>query len=82
MAYTPDAGVFAAQIAAARQVVGVPVWAGIGAYRLTPARTVEHIEAARRLAPPASSSSRTTAWCSRRAALTRSASIGRAAFTP
>jgi uncharacterized lipoprotein YddW (UPF0748 family) len=50
MAYTPDAGVFERQISSARQVAGPhPVWAGIGAYRLTPARTVQHIEAARRL---------------------------------
>ena len=28
---------------------GRPVWAGIGAYRLTPAQTIENIQAARRL---------------------------------
>ncbi len=50
MAYTPDASVFAAQIANVRQVAGSqPVWAGIGAYRLSPAQTVENIETARRL---------------------------------
>ena len=49
MAYTPDPGVFDAQIASARQVAGTrPIWAGIGAYRLTAARTIENIEAARR----------------------------------
>ena len=50
MAYTPEAAVFAAQISSARTLAGLqPVWAGIGAYRLSPAQTVENIEAARRL---------------------------------
>jgi uncharacterized lipoprotein YddW (UPF0748 family) len=50
MAYTPDASVFASQIAGVRQAAGdQPVWAGIGAYRLSPAQTVENIETARRL---------------------------------
>jgi uncharacterized lipoprotein YddW (UPF0748 family) len=83
MAYTQDAGVFDAQITSARQVAGLgPVWAGIGAYRLTPARTVENIRTARRLGasgvilfsydslvqPPRGADTLT--------------SIGRAAFTP
>jgi len=50
MAYTPDADTFAAQIAAARDIKGgAAVWAGIGAYRLAPAQTIENIETARRL---------------------------------
>lgn len=50
MAYTTEAGVFAQQITAARDYAGnVPVWAGIGAYRLTPAQTLQHIAAARKL---------------------------------
>ncbi len=50
MAYTPDAGTFASQIASVRQIAGEqPVWAGIGAYRLSPAQTVDNIMAARRL---------------------------------
>jgi uncharacterized lipoprotein YddW (UPF0748 family) len=50
MAYTPDAETFASQIASVRQVAGTqPVWAGIGAYRLSPAQTVENINTARRL---------------------------------
>jgi uncharacterized lipoprotein YddW (UPF0748 family) len=50
MAYTPDASLFASQIAGVRQAAGnQPVWAGIGAYRLSPAQTVENIETARRL---------------------------------
>jgi uncharacterized lipoprotein YddW (UPF0748 family) len=50
MAYTPDASRFAAQIASARDIAGTrPVWAGIGAYRLSPAQTIENIHAARRL---------------------------------
>jgi uncharacterized lipoprotein YddW (UPF0748 family) len=50
MAYTPEPARFAEQIAAARDAAGMhPVWAGIGAYRLTPTRTVENIQTARRL---------------------------------
>jgi uncharacterized lipoprotein YddW (UPF0748 family) len=50
MAYTPDASVFASQIASVRQAAGnQAVWAGIGAYRLSPAQTVANIETARRL---------------------------------
>ena len=50
MAYTPESARFAEQIAAARDVNGGrSVWAGIGAYRLTPAQTIENIETARRL---------------------------------
>jgi len=49
MAYTSDVLTFAAQIARAREVVGPQrVWAGIGAYRLSPGRTIENIHAARR----------------------------------
>ena len=50
MAYTPEAGRFAEHIADARQVAGNrAVWAGIGAYRLTPLQTVENIQTARKL---------------------------------
>jgi uncharacterized lipoprotein YddW (UPF0748 family) len=50
MAYTPDTATFAAQIATVRQHAGgQPVWAGIGAYRLSSSRTVENIRTARRL---------------------------------
>jgi uncharacterized lipoprotein YddW (UPF0748 family) len=50
MAYTPDTATFAAQVAAVRQHAGgQPVWAGIGAYRLSSSRTVENIRTARRL---------------------------------
>jgi uncharacterized lipoprotein YddW (UPF0748 family) len=50
MAYTPEPARFAEQIAAARLAAGVrPVWAGIGAYRLSPAQTIENILTARRL---------------------------------
>jgi uncharacterized lipoprotein YddW (UPF0748 family) len=53
MAYTQEAARFAEQIAAARDLAGVAgggaVWAGIGAYRLTPAQTIENIQAARKL---------------------------------
>ena len=50
MAYTQEPAQFAEQIAAARAAAGsASVWAGIGAYRLPPARTIENIETARRL---------------------------------
>jgi dihydrodipicolinate synthase/N-acetylneuraminate lyase len=50
MAYTPEAARFAEQIAAAGAVAGGRViWAGIGAYRLSPAQTIENIQTARRL---------------------------------
>lgn len=50
MAYTPEAARFAEHIAAARQIAGArAVWAGIGAYRLTPSQTVENIQTARKL---------------------------------
>jgi uncharacterized lipoprotein YddW (UPF0748 family) len=48
MAYTTSLPVFNRQVAAARQAAAPrQVWAGIGAYRLTPAQTIGHIAAAR-----------------------------------
>lgn len=50
MAYTQEPARFAQQIAAARDIAGgAAVWAGIGSYRLSPAQTVENIQAARKL---------------------------------
>ncbi len=50
MAYTTEPARFAGQIAAAREAAGTrAVWAGIGAYRLSPGETIEHIQTARRL---------------------------------
>ncbi len=50
MAYTTDSGVFEKQIAAARAYAGSrPVWAGIGAYQLSPAQTLSHIATANKL---------------------------------
>ena len=50
MAYTTEPALFAEQIAAARAAAGERrVWAGIGAYRLSPGQTVDNIETARRL---------------------------------
>ena len=50
MAYTTDAATFRAQIANVEHLAGPrPVWAGIGAYQLSPSATVENIRAARRL---------------------------------
>jgi uncharacterized lipoprotein YddW (UPF0748 family) len=48
MAYTTSLPVFNRQVAAARAAAAPqPVWAGIGAYRLTSAQTIDHIAAAR-----------------------------------
>lgn len=50
MAYTVEPERFAEQIAAARERAGArQVWAGIGAYRLTPSQTIDNIRTARRL---------------------------------
>ena len=50
MAYTTDPDTFQKQIAAARAYAGSrPVWAGIGAYQLSPAQTLTHIAAANKL---------------------------------
>lgn len=50
MAYTTEPARFAEQIAAAREAAGArAVWAGIGAYRLSPKETIDHILTARRL---------------------------------
>jgi uncharacterized lipoprotein YddW (UPF0748 family) len=50
MAYTQDPSRFAEQIAAAREAAGTAaVWAGIGAYRLSPAQTIDNIQVARKL---------------------------------
>jgi uncharacterized lipoprotein YddW (UPF0748 family) len=50
MAYTIEPARFAEQIAAARAVAGTSaVWAGIGAYRLSPKETIDNIQTARRL---------------------------------
>lgn len=50
MVYTQEAARFAEQVAAAREAAGSrPVWAGIGAYRLSPAQTIDNIQTARKL---------------------------------
>jgi uncharacterized lipoprotein YddW (UPF0748 family) len=50
MAYATEPARFAEQISVARDAAGMhPVWAGIGAYRLTPQETIDSIQAARRL---------------------------------
>jgi uncharacterized lipoprotein YddW (UPF0748 family) len=50
MAYTTDPGMFATQIASARQIAGAhPLWAGIGAFRLSSDQIVENVQTARRL---------------------------------
>jgi hypothetical protein len=83
MAYTQDPAVFGAQIASARQVAGLgPVWAGIGAYRLTAARTVQNIEAARRLGASGVILFSYDSLIQPPRGVDTLASIGRAAFTP
>jgi len=47
MVYTPDRAVFLRQVEQARIRVGIPVWAGVGAYRLTVAEMVERVRDAR-----------------------------------
>lgn len=50
MAYTTDPALFRTQIAGVEQLAGQrPVWAGIGAYQLSPSATVDNIRAARQL---------------------------------
>lgn len=49
MAYATDVPTFTAQLEAAGHAAGGrPLWAGIGAYRLSPAQTIESIRIARR----------------------------------
>jgi uncharacterized lipoprotein YddW (UPF0748 family) len=83
MAYTPDAAVFASQIATAKELAGLqPVWAGIGAYRLSPAQTVENIEAARRLGADGVILFSYDSLVHPPRGVDALASIGRAAFAP
>ncbi len=50
MAYAPEPEAFAGQVSAARDAAGDrPVWAGIGAFRLSATQTIENIQTARRL---------------------------------
>ena len=50
MVYTQEASRFAEQVSAAREIAGErPVWAGIGAYRLSPTQTIDNIHTARKL---------------------------------
>ena len=49
MAYATDENVFATQVAGARAIAGThPLWAGIGAWRLPPEQTIQHIALARK----------------------------------
>ena len=50
MAYTTDPAIFRTQITNVERVAGKrPVWAGIGAFQLSPAATIENIRVARQL---------------------------------
>jgi uncharacterized lipoprotein YddW (UPF0748 family) len=83
MAYTPELELFASQIASAQQLsAGRAVWAGIGAYRLTPSRTIEHITTARRLGASGVILFSYDSLVQAPRGADTLASIGRAAFTP
>jgi uncharacterized lipoprotein YddW (UPF0748 family) len=83
MAYTPDASIFAMQIASVRQLAGeAPVWAGIGAYRLSSTETVANIEAARRLGAAGIVLFSYDSLVRPPNGLDYLASVGRAAFAP
>lgn len=83
MAYTPELDVFTSQIASAQQLAGSGrVWAGIGAYRLTPTRTVENIAAARRLGTDGVVLFSYDSLVQAPSGADTLTSIGRAAFTP
>jgi len=83
MAHTTDGAVFAAQIASATQIAGdVPVWAGIGAFRLTAAETVANIRTARRLGARGVSIYSYDNLMSLPRGLDYLAEVARAAFTP
>jgi uncharacterized lipoprotein YddW (UPF0748 family) len=50
MAYTTDSSTFAAQVTTARGMAGDhPIWAGIGAYRLSSDQIADNVQAARRI---------------------------------
>lgn len=82
MAYAPEPARFAEQIAAARDGAGAAaVWAGIGAYRLPAAQTIENIQTARRLgAAGVVLFSYDSLTDPRQAAADYLAAVGRAAF--
>ncbi|HEX7086237.1 MAG TPA: family 10 glycosylhydrolase [Vicinamibacterales bacterium] len=83
MAYTADVLTFAAQIARAREVVSPQgVWAGIGAWRLSPGRTIENIHAARRAGAHGIVLFSYDSLVQPPRGADNLASIGRAAFTP
>jgi uncharacterized lipoprotein YddW (UPF0748 family) len=83
MAYTPDASVFASQIASVRQLAtGSPVWAGIGAYRLSSSETIANIRTARRLGADGVVLFSYDSITQPPAGADYLSSVGRAAFTP
>jgi uncharacterized lipoprotein YddW (UPF0748 family) len=84
MAYTTEPTRFAELIAAVRQAAGShAVWAGIGAYRLSPKETVDNIQTARRLgAAGVVLFSYDSLTNSAQAAQDYLSVVGRAAFSP
>lgn len=81
MAYTQDVDRFEDQISTAQGVAGNrAVWAGVGAYRLSTAATLEHIFAARRLKAAGTILFSYDALVSPPHSTTSLAELGRAAF--
>ncbi len=81
MAYTQDVDLFGEQIGVARDFAGDrSVWAGVGAYRLSPTATVQHIEAARRAGAAGVVLFSYDALVSTPNSTTTLAALGRAAF--
>lgn len=82
MAYATDTEVFERQVAAAKERAGPhPVWVGVGAYRLPSARTLAHIESARRLGAEGIALFSYDALVAPPNSTSTLAELGRAAFT-
>src|SRR5262245_13118890 len=83
MAYTTESNRFAELIAAARDAAGSrPVWAGIGAYRLSPKETIDNIQTARRLGAAGVALFSYDSLTSQQATQDYLSAVGRAAFLP
>jgi len=81
MAYTTDVAAFADQIRASQDFAGdVPVWAGVGAYRLSGPATIAHVAEARRLKAAGIILFSYDALVSPPNSITSLAALGRAAF--
>jgi uncharacterized lipoprotein YddW (UPF0748 family) len=82
-AHENDGAAFEAKIAAARQAAGAtPLWAGIGAFKLSAAETIGNIRTARRLGARGVVISSYDSLMDRPGGLEYLAQVARAAFTP